>query len=110
MIRSHGLQAKRVFAGGYEVQGDRMTTPAAVHVLCFKPRAQARVEDFRLALPEIWRQPALNSEMIQLQFDRGDFPGKIPADIVRADEQSRESPAFTLSFDYHVAPALQREM
>jgi hypothetical protein len=41
-----------------------MTILARMHMFGFKPRAQARVKDFRLALPEIRRQPALNSEVV----------------------------------------------
>ena len=74
----------------------------------FEPRAQARIVNFRLALPEIWRQSTLDAEMIQLQFDGGDFLWKIPSYVICTDEQSGESPSFTLRFDYHMAPALER--
>ena len=60
----HGLQAKRVLTCGDHIQGDGVTIPAAMHVLGLKPCAQARIKDFRLALPEIWRQPALDPEVI----------------------------------------------
>jgi hypothetical protein len=41
-----------------------MTIMTRMHVFGFKPRTQARVENLRLALPEIWRQPALDPEVI----------------------------------------------
>jgi len=58
------LQAKCVLARGNHIQRNWMTIVTRVHVLGFKPRAQARVKNFRLALPEIWRQPALDPEVI----------------------------------------------
>jgi hypothetical protein len=60
----HWLQAKGVFARGNHGQCHRMSISAGVHVFAFEPRAQARIENFRLALPEIWRQPALDAEVI----------------------------------------------
>jgi hypothetical protein len=59
-------------------------------------------------LPEIRSQSALDAEMVQLQFDGGHFLGKVPPYVIRTDEQSGESPSFTLRFDYHMAPALER--
>ena len=41
-----------------------MAIPARVHVLGLKPCAEPGVEYLRLALPEIWRQAALNPEVI----------------------------------------------
>ena len=58
------LQAKRVFARRNHGQGDRVPIPAGVHVFGFEPRTEARIDDLRLALPEIWAQPALNSQVI----------------------------------------------
>lgn len=81
-----------------------------MHMFGFEPRTQARIVDFRLALPEIWRQSALDPEMIQLQFDGGHILRKIPPYIICTDEQSGESLAFTLRFDDHIAPALERGM
>jgi hypothetical protein len=37
-----------------------------MHVPGFKPRAKARIEDLRFAIPEIGFQSALNLKMIQL--------------------------------------------
>lgn len=107
-IGRHGLQAKCILACGNHIQGYRVAVPAGVHMLGFEPRAKARIEDLGLSLPEIGREPALDPEVIQLQFNGGDILGKIPPDIICTDEQSRESPSFTLCFDYHMAPALQR--
>jgi len=104
----HGLQAKRILACRDHVQGNGMTIATGMHMFGFEPRAEARIENLRLALPEIGRQPTLDPQMIQLQFYRGDILGKIPPDIIRPDVQSRESSAFTVCFDYHMAPALQR--
>jgi hypothetical protein len=40
-----------------------------MHVFGLEPRAQARIDYFRLALPEIRPQSTLDPEVIQLQFD-----------------------------------------
>jgi len=63
-LSRHGLKAKRILSRGNHVQRNRVTTPVPVHGLGFKPRAQTRIEYFRLALPEIRRQPALNPKVI----------------------------------------------
>lgn len=60
----HWLQAKRILTCGNHIQAHWVAIPAAVHMLSFKPCAQARIEYLRLALPEIWRKPALDSQMI----------------------------------------------
>jgi hypothetical protein len=107
-VGRHRLQAKRIFARWNHVQRYRVAVPACVHVLGFKPRAQTGIEYFRLSLPEIGRQPALDPKVIYLQFNGGDVSGKITPDVVCADDQSRESATFTLCFDDHMAPALHR--
>jgi hypothetical protein len=107
-VRRHRLDAKCVFACGDHGQRHRVTIPAGVHVLGFKPCAQPGIVNFRLALPEIWRQPALDPKVIQLEFNRGHVLGEISPYVVRTNEQPGVSPAFTLRFDDHVAPALQR--
>jgi hypothetical protein len=63
-VHRHRLQAKGVFARGNHGQGHWMSISAGVHVFALEPRAQARIENFRLALPEIGRQPALDAEVI----------------------------------------------
>ena len=109
-VRRHRLEAKCVFACGDHCQRHRVTISAGMHVLGFKPCTQPGIVDFRLALPEIWRQPALDPKVIQLKFNRGDILGEISPYVISADEQSGESPPFTLRFDDHVAPALQRRI
>ncbi len=107
-VGRHRLETKRIFARWNHVQSYGMAIPAGVHVLGLKPCAQARIENFRLSLPEIGLQPALDPKVVYLQFNGGDVSGKITPDVIGTDEQSRESAAFTLCFDYHLAPALQR--
>jgi hypothetical protein len=68
-VSRHGLQAKGVLARGDHVQRNRVTVPAGMHVFGLEPRAQARIDYFRLALPEIRPQSTLDPEVIQLQFD-----------------------------------------
>jgi len=63
-VGRHGLQAEDVVARGDHVQRNGVTIAAGVHVLGLKPRAQARVKDLRLALPEIRGQAALDPKVI----------------------------------------------
>jgi hypothetical protein len=63
-VRRHRLQAKSVLARGNHIQADWVTISASVHVLGFKPGAQPGVKYFRLALPEIWPEPALDPKVI----------------------------------------------
>src|SRR5258708_4518189 len=107
-VDRYRLQAKRVFACGNHGQCNRVSIPAGVHVFGFEPRTQTRIVDLRLTLPEIWRQPTLDPEMIQLQLDRGDILGEISPYIVCTDEQSGEPPTLTWRFDDHMQPARQR--
>jgi hypothetical protein len=44
--------------------------------------------DFRPILPETRFQPALDAQMIQLQFDYGHVSGEIPANIGGPDVKS----------------------
>jgi hypothetical protein len=105
-LRRHRLQTECILSRWNHVQSDGMTIAARVHVLGFKPCAQTRIENFRLTLPEIRRQPALDTKVIYLQFDGGDVLGKITPDIICTDEQTRESATLALCFDDHMAPAL----
>jgi hypothetical protein len=72
-----------------------------VHVPGFKPGAETGVEDFRLAVPEIWLQAALNLEMIQLQLNARNAFGKVAPDIVHAHMQSGDAESPALCFDDH---------
>jgi hypothetical protein len=54
-------------------------------MLGFKPGAKSGIEDFRLILPEIRRQVALDLEMIQLQFNEGDSAREIALNVGSAN-------------------------
>lgn len=95
------LQTKRVVARGDQRQRNRSAIAAGVHVLGFKPCAEARVINLGLALPEIWRQSTLDPKVIQLQFDCRDILWEVTPHVIGADVKPAESPTFTLSFDYH---------
>lgn len=84
-FRSHGLEAKGVFAGRNHRQRYWRTTAAAVHVLGFKPGAQTRVINLRLTLPEVGGQSTLDPKVIQLKFNCRDIFGEIATDIICAD-------------------------
>lgn len=65
-VDPHRLQAKRVLARRNHRESDGMTVSTCVHMFGFQPRAQPRIIDFRLPLPEIGSQTALDPEMIEL--------------------------------------------
>ena len=96
------LQAKGILPRWNHSQRYGGAVAACVHVLVFEPRAQARIVDFRLALPEIRSQSTLDPKMIQLQFDGRDVLGKVAPDIIAADVDSRESLTFALRFYHHI--------
>jgi hypothetical protein len=60
----------------------------------------------RLPAPEIGRQPALNSQMIELKLDRGNVAPKITAGIGCAYMKSCNLAADALSFHNHNKPPL----
>lgn len=57
--------------------------------------------NLRLSLPELGRQATLNLQMIEVQFDDGDVPGEVAADVVHADVKPDHCQAFALRSDYH---------
>jgi hypothetical protein len=66
-----------------------------------KPGAQPWIVYIGLTVPEVWLQPALNLQMIQLQLDDGNVFGKKAPDIVRTNVQSGNSASLALRFDHH---------
>lgn len=101
-VHGNGLQAEGVVACGNHYERDGRATPITMHMLGLEPRAEARIVDFGLTLPEIRRQAALDPKMIQFQFDGRNILWKIATDIIRPDVQSRETLTFALSFDHHI--------
>jgi hypothetical protein len=69
----------------------------------FKPGAQPGVKDLRVAIPELWFQAALDSQMAQLEFNVLRTPGKIAPDVVGADVQASYPVTFAVSFYNHVS-------
>lgn len=72
-----------------------------MHMFCLQPRAQPGIVDLRLILPEIGTQPALNLQMIQLQFDDCDASGEVSPDIRGSNMQSGNAKADGMCSDYH---------
>jgi hypothetical protein len=57
--------------------------------------------NFRLSLPEIRLQPALNLQMIELQLNDRNVLGEIAPDVGYANMQSCDAMSFGMSFHYH---------
>src|SRR5690348_5724511 len=70
-------------------------------VLRLQPGAEPGIVDFRLALPEVGFETALNAEMTELQFDVLRSFGKVATDVVCADMQSRHAMTFALRLNHH---------
>lgn len=96
------LETERVVARRNHCERNGVTIAAALHVFGFKPCAETRIEDFRLALPKIRCQSTLDPEMIQLQFDGRDVLWEISPYVIGSDMESRETPTFALRFDHHI--------
>ena len=56
-------------SSGYHRERYRRAIRFGMHVFGLKPGAQPGVEDFRLALPKVGIQSALDVEMVELEFD-----------------------------------------
>src|ERR1039457_3858205 len=59
-------------------QGQRNGSAAsiAVAILRLQPKAEPGIGDFRLAVPEVRPQPTFDAQMIELQLNFCDVPGK----------------------------------
>jgi hypothetical protein len=49
--------------------------------LRLQPQAKPGVADLRLAVPEVGRKPALDTEVTELQLDFSDVSRKVPLNI-----------------------------
>lgn len=58
--------------------------------------------NFRLSLPEIRLQPALNLQMIELQLDDRNVLGEIAPNVGRTNVQTCDAMSFGMSFHYHI--------
>ena len=72
-----------------------------MEILRHKPGAQAGVVNLRLTVPEAGFEAAVNLQMIKLQLDYRDVPGKISARVGDANVQSGDTDTPGLCFDYH---------
>ncbi|MGA9463204.1 MAG: hypothetical protein WBV28_10465 [Terracidiphilus sp.] len=72
-----------------------------VEMFGLKPCAQAWIVDFRLALPEVGCEIALNLKMIQLKFNELHTTREITLDIIDPDIQAGDASTLALCFDYH---------
>jgi hypothetical protein len=99
------LQLERIVSGGNHHQRYG-AIGSSMEILGFKPGTEPGIVDFRLPLPEVWFEAALNTKVAELEFDVMGVFGKIAADIRGADVQPRDAMAFALSFHHHKAPVL----
>jgi hypothetical protein len=102
----HRLQFEGIISGRNHGQG-HSAVGGAVEILGFKPCAEPWIVDFRLTLPEVGFQAALNAQMAELEFDVVRVFWKIAANIRASNVKAGDAVAFTLSFDDHKAPILR---
>jgi hypothetical protein len=102
----HRLQFEGVISGGNQGQGHG-AIGGAVEILGFKPCAKPWIVDFRLTLPEVGFEAALNAEMAELEFDVVRVLWKIAADIRGSNVETGDTVAFALGFDDHKIPVLR---
>ena len=105
----HGLEQEGVFARWNQGKSDGTAVASAVHVTCFQPRAQPRIEDVGMSVPELGRQAASNTQVVQLQINEWGSFGKIAPDVVDSNMQARNAATFTLRSNHHSVPASQCE-
>ncbi|MDR3775513.1 MAG: hypothetical protein P4K97_01355 [Terracidiphilus sp.] len=104
------MQPEGVFARGDHGHGDRFQVGLGVEIFGFQPGAQPGIVDLGLALPEIRSEAALDLQMIQLQLNHRNAPGKVTADVADADVEPGDNTALAMGFDYHKAPAIPLQM
>ncbi len=94
------LQLEGVISGGDESQRDGAIR-GSVEILGFEPRAEPGVVDFRLPLPEVGFETALDAEMTELEFNVAIVFWEMAANIRSANMQSGDTVTFALSFYDH---------
>ena len=95
------LETERVMPGGDHGERYRRAIRFGMHVFGLKPGAEPGIEDFRLTLPEVWIQSALNIEMVELQFDCWNVFTEISPHIGLANMKPSDTTAFRVSFYDH---------
>jgi hypothetical protein len=95
------LETKGIMTSGDHREWHRRAIWFGMHVFGLKPRAQPGIEDFRLALPEVGIQSALDIDMIELQLDGGGVFLKVAPHVGFANVKPGNSAAFGVSFDNH---------
>ena len=108
LMESDRLETEGVMAGGDHCERHWRTVRFGMHVFGLKPGAQPGIEDFRLALPKVWIQSALNVEVIELQFDGWNVFLKVAPHVGFANVKPGDAAAFGVGFYNHRLPALQR--
>ena len=108
-----GLVLACGLAGGTENEGvfarrDQSHWNSAIAIVValfrFQPEAQSWIVNLRLVIPEIWRQPAFDAEMVELKLNLRDAPGKVAAYVAGANVEAGNAMTYELRSDNHRVP------
>ena len=108
LMESDRLETEGVTAGGDHCEWHRRAVRFGMHVFGLKPGAQPGIENFRLPLPEVWIQSALNIEVIELQFDGRNMFLEVAPHVGLTNVKPGNSATFGVGLYNHRLPALQR--
>src|SRR5947209_20363272 len=104
------VQSKRVCSGLLHRQRNGLPDRAFPRGLVLQPRAQSRVANFRLSVPEIGRQIAFNAEIAEQQFDRGHPLGEISTNVGNAHAQAKFMTTIVLRSDNHTLTSSRKNL
>jgi hypothetical protein len=99
--RNLRTKSKNAFARRHHRQLHLLPFSGSMIHLEVQPLAKPWIVNLRPSTPELRRQTALNLQMIQLQFNDANFPGKITTHIPGADMQSCDFATSELRLYYH---------
>ena len=100
----HRFQLEGVDSSGSHRKKKRRPARIFPAEFALEPKAQPVVSNFRMAIPKVGRQLALDPQMIQLQLDRWNTPWKKASHIICAYAQSANFMPIALCFDHHSLP------
>jgi hypothetical protein len=95
------LQAEGVLSRRDHCQRDWPAVEPGVQVFGFEPGAKTGIVNVRVAIPKVRSQRALDTQVIEVQLDLGDVPGKMALHIACAHVESGDAPGLSLCFHNH---------
>jgi len=101
LVRSDRLETEGIMTCGDHRERHRRAIRFGMHMLGLEPGAQPGVVDFRLALPKIRLQSALDVEVIELEFDGRNVILKIAPHIGFANVKPGNTAGFGMRFYNH---------